>query len=286
MGIMDPDSINQGYSDYLVKATAGRTMFTWWSWGWGDFGTQARAQQGIGFRLVPFAKQKQNLNPPNYVGSSWSFHIAKNAKNLDAALRYLDYMCSYDGILNLAVGRKGVYWDQDSSGEPYITQIGWEIQNRAREFPNGGFAYDGINVINSAPIDRKMLHPTLKREMTTNDWIKKDFAPPDSALVVDWKSIMKVNDDLDYYKQHNMLVQKPFAPMNPPPDNIMQIAARVGQVIQPMSWQMVYAKDEAEFNRLWADMVQRAKGVGVDTVVQWYADEYNRAKSSSEKYAK
>jgi hypothetical protein len=73
--------------------------------------------------------------------------------------------------------------------------------------------------------------------------------------------------------------------MNPPPDNILQISARVGQVIQPMSWQIAFARDDAEFNRLWADMVQRAKGVGIDTVVQWYADEYNRARTSSAKYA-
>jgi putative aldouronate transport system substrate-binding protein len=286
MGIFDPDSINQTWSEYQVKATAGRTLFTWWSWGWGDFGTQDRAQQKIGFKLVPFTNEKHVLNPPNYIGSSWSYHISKNTKNLDAALRFVDYMYSYDGILNLALGRKGVYWDQDSSGEPYITQLGWEINNRGREFPNGGFAYDGLNVINSSGLSTMNLHPALKREIGTSDWIKKDFAPPDTALVADWKAVMKAQDDLDYYKQHNMLIQRPFAPMNPPPDNILQIAARVGQVIQPLSWQIVYARDEAEFNRLWADMVQRAKGVGADTVVQWYTDEFNRAKTSSAKYAK
>jgi putative aldouronate transport system substrate-binding protein len=287
MGIVDPDSINQTYSENQTKATAGRTLFSWWSWGWGDFGTQARAQQGIGFRLVPFTREKQVIPPPSYVGSSWSYQIAKNAKNLDAALRFVDYMYSYDGILNLALGRKGVYWDQDSNGEPYITQLGWEIQNRAREFPNGGFAYDGLNVINSFGLATRNVHPTIKREMGTSDWIKKDFAPPDTALAADWASIMKAksDDDLDYLRQHDMLVQGPFAPMNPPPDNIIQIAVRVGQVIQPMSWQIAFARDEAEFNRLWADMVQRAKGVGIDTVNQWYADEFNRAKTSSAKYA-
>ncbi|MDR2376416.1 MAG: extracellular solute-binding protein [Treponema sp.] len=286
MGIFDPDSINQTWSEYQTKATAGRILFSWWSWGWGDFGTQERSQQKIGFRLVPFTNLKHVLDPPSYTGSSWSYHIAKNTKNLDAALRFVDYFYSYDGILNLALGRKGTYWDQDSSGEPYITQLGWDIRNRVREFPNGGFVGDGLNVINSYGLATRNVHPVLKRELSTDDWIKKDFTPPDTALVADWKSIMKAEDDLDYYRQHNMLIQRPFAPMNPPPDNILQIAARVGQVIQPMSWQIVYARDEAEFNRLWTDMVQRAKGVGVDTVIQWYTDEFNRAKTSSAKYVK
>jgi putative aldouronate transport system substrate-binding protein len=286
MGIMDPDSLSQGYSDYLVKASAGRTVFTWWSWGWGDFGTQERAQQGIGFRLVPFARETGVVQHPQYIGSPWSSQISKNTKNLDAALRFVDYIYSYDGVLNLYLGRKGVYWDQDSSGEPYITQLGWEIKNRAREFPNGGYVGDGTSTLNTIGLYTRNVHPALKREISTDDWIKKAFAPPDNALVADWKSIMKAEDDLDYFRQHDMLVQRPFVPMNSPPDNILQIMARVGQVVPSISWQMVYAKDEAEFNRLWADMVQRAKGVGLDTVVQWYVDEFNRARSSSAKYAK
>jgi putative aldouronate transport system substrate-binding protein len=286
MGILDPDSMTQGYDDAQIKGTAGRMLFSFWSWGWGSFDNQDRAQQKIGFKFVPFAKEKQVLGAPSYVGSSWSYHIAKNAKNLDAALRLVDYMYSYDGILNLNLGRKGVYWDQDSSGEPYITQLGWEIRNRAREFPNGGWPGDGLNVINSFGLSTRNIHPVLKREMSTDDWIKKDFAPADNALTAEWKSIMKAEDDLRYLNQNNMLVQAPFAPMNPPPDNILQTAARVGQVVQPMSWQMIYARDEAEFNRLWADMVQRANGVGADTVVQWQINEWARAKSASAKYAK
>ncbi|MDR0669196.1 MAG: extracellular solute-binding protein [Treponema sp.] len=286
MGLVDPDSVNQGYPDYLVKATAGRLFFCWWAhpWGWGDFDTPDRAQQRIGYQLVPFTRQKQNLGTPGYVGTTLA-QVSKNTKKMDAALSFLDYMYSYDGVLNLYAGRKGIFWDQDPSGEPYVTQTGWNIRNRVRDFPNGGKEGDGIWVINWHGLGG-VLHPALNREIFTSDWIKKDFAPQDTALVADWKALMKAEDDLDYYRQHNMLVQVPFAPMNAAPDNILQIAARVGQVVQPVSWQMVYARDEAEFNRLWADMVQRAKGVGIDTVVQWYADEYNRARTSSAKYAK
>ncbi|MDR3334906.1 MAG: extracellular solute-binding protein [Treponema sp.] len=286
MGLVDPDSPSQTWSEYQTKATANRILFSWWSWGWGDSDTQERLQQKIGFKLVPFTKERQYVAAPTYVGNAWSYHIAKNAKNLDAALRFVDYMYSYDGLLNLSLGRKGVYWDQDSSGEPYITQLGWDIKNQVREFPNGGRLSDGLNTINSFGLSGRNIHPTLKRELSTDDWIKKDFAPPDTALVADWKSVMKAEDDLDYFAQHNMLVQKPFAPLAVPPDNILQIAARVGQVIQPMSWQIAFARDEAEFNRLWADMVQRAKGVGIDTVNQWYLDEFNRAKAAAAKYAK
>jgi putative aldouronate transport system substrate-binding protein len=285
MGLVDPDSVTQTSAEAGEKATAGRSVFALGSWGYGSFNTRERAEQGIGFVQVPFTRQIVSLESPTYAGGTWSYHIAKNTKKLDAALRFLDYMCSYDGTLNLSLGRKGVYWDQDSSGEPYITQLGWEINTGARDFPNGGRLGVGLSFLNSNPLSTRNIHPALNRELSTSDWIKKDFAPPDTALTAEWKSTMNALDDMDYFIRHNKIVQKPFAPMNAPPENILQIAARVGQVIQPLSWQMVYARDEAEFNRIWADMVQRAKGVGIDTVVQWYADEYNRARTRSAKYA-
>jgi putative aldouronate transport system substrate-binding protein len=285
MGILDPDSVTQSANDYDIKANAHRYVFSFYPWKCGTFDIDMQ-EQGIGFRLVPYTKLKEAVFPPTYVGNAWSFQISRNTKKLDAALKYVDYLYSYDGILNLYYGRKGVYWDQDSNGEPYITQLGWNIAQGTQDFPNGGRPGEGVGTLNSYGLSLQNIHPILKREIGASDWIKKDFAPSDTALVADWKAVMKAEDDMDYFKQHNMLVEKPFIPMNAPPDNILQIAARVGQVIQPMSWQIILARDEAEFDRLWADMVQRAKGIGIDTVVEWSINEFNRAKTSSAKYAR
>jgi hypothetical protein len=95
---------------------------------------------------------------------------------------------------------------------------------------------------------------------------------------------MNAAGDGDYFRQHNMVLEQPFAPMNPAPDNIQEIDARIGDTVKTMSWQMVFARSEAEFNSLWADMVQRAKGIGLDTSINWYRNEYTRSRQASAKY--
>jgi UDP-N-acetyl-D-mannosaminuronic acid transferase (WecB/TagA/CpsF family) len=68
------------------------------------------------------------------------------------------------------------------------------------------------------------------------------------------------------------------------PEDIQVLEQRVGQVVQPGSWKMVYAKDEAEFNAIWADMVSQAKGIGIDRVNRWYLDAYTTARTAGAKY--
>jgi hypothetical protein len=47
---------------------------------------------------------------------------------------------------------------------------------------------------------------------------------------------------------------------------------------------MVYARNGVGFNSIRADMVSKAKGMGVDRVNRWYLDAYNAAKALGAKY--
>jgi hypothetical protein len=97
---------------------------------------------------------------------------------------------------------------------------------------------------------------------------------------------MNARDDLDYYIKNNQLIDPPDYAMPAMPDNIAALTERVAAVVQPGTWQAVYARDEAEFNSIWARMVSDARGIGIDQVNQWVLTEYNRAKAEGSKYMK
>jgi putative aldouronate transport system substrate-binding protein len=285
MGLLDPDSPTQHYDDQLVKMTAGRVLFSVPTWGTTPFKSTEREAAGIGFKLVPFRNEKVfSQGAPFPIGMPWAYAIGRGTKKLDAALKYIDYMFSYDGLWAMVNGRKGVKWDLDEKGEPYLTKTGWDISRGFSDFPNGGKDQDGIGVITAWGLAPRSVHPVYKRQIDTLDWTRKDFAPPDTALDADWKKVMGAIDDVDYLTQHNMIAVPPFAPMGTPPDDIRQIDSRIGDVVKTVSWQMVYARTQAEFDRLWADMVQRAKGMGLDTSMQWYTQEYARANAFGAQY--
>jgi hypothetical protein len=287
MGILDPDSMINGWANYSEKMATGRNLFAIPNWNNGSFNSAEKAAAGIGFKMVPFKNEKiYNWGAPNYVGGQMYMGISKNTKNLDKALAFLDYYFSWDGVWQLYNGRKGVAWDLDENGEPYYTELGWRIRNGSAEFPNGGKLNSGTGLTTNEPaFPGYSIHPVYKRRLDGMDWVKKAYIPGDSVLDADWKRVMNAEDDRDYFTKNNMIVDVPFAPMPPDiPEDIQVLAQRIGQVVQPASWKMVYARDEAEFNALWADMVSQARGMGVDRVNQWYLDAYNAAKAMGAKY--
>jgi hypothetical protein len=227
-----------------------------------------------------------DVNDSDYVGNGHYVGINKNTKHLDKALAFLDYYFSPEGTWQLYNGRQGVAWDLDENGEPYYTELGWQIRYNGVAFPNGDMIHKGATfTANGAGITRYASHPLYKRRADGLDWVTKPHYPGETPLAADWKRVMNAEDDMDYFSKNNMLIKRPFAriPTNVPED-ILILAQRIGQVVQPGSWRMVYAKDEAEFNAIWADMVSQAKGMGVDRVNQWYLDAYTKAKADGAKY--
>lgn len=287
MGILDPDSMTQGFGDYWDKATAGRVLFSFWSWGFGSYATAEKDNQGIGYKPVYFANEKQvREDGPQYIGSKNAFAIGKNTKNLDKALAFIDYMYSYDGLWNLALGDQGIYWDLNADGAPYITELGWKMKNEVLAFPNGGVVGDGLNTINAYGMPWLVKHPVYGYRMDTEDWIRTEFTPADSALVVDWRETMGADNDLDYITKHDLSVMPPFAPMNPAPDDIELIVNRIGDMAKTESWKMIFAKDEAEFEALFDAMGEKAIGMGVETADSWIIETYNAALENGAEYMK
>ena len=63
-----------------------------------------------------------------------------------------------------------------------------------------------------------------------------------------------------------------------------QLAARVGDVVTTNSWKMAFAKDDAEYEALKTEMIEKAEGLGGDDFVEWWAGEYDKALAEASNY--
>jgi hypothetical protein len=122
------------------------------------------------------------------------------------------------------------------------------------------------------------------RRYDGEDWVKKDFAPQDSALIAEWKRVMGAGSDLEYLAKNNMLITPSFAELPATPEDILLLQQRVGAVVVPESWKAVYASSEAEFEAIWKKMVSDAKGLGADRINAYYAEAYRKAVADGAKY--
>ncbi len=68
------------------------------------------------------------------------------------------------------------------------------------------------------------------------------------------------------------------------PDDLQMVMNQIGDVVKTNSWKMVFAKDEAEFNALWEDMVTKANGLGIEQVNTYYEDQWQQALDLVSKY--
>ena len=50
---------------------------------------------------------------------------------------------------------------------------------------------------------------------------------------------------------------------------LSQKLSRVGAVIKEYSWKMIYANDDAQYDQLKKEMIEKAKGLGYDEIINW-----------------
>ncbi|MCI9142677.1 MAG: hypothetical protein HFH87_08655 [Lachnospiraceae bacterium] len=65
--------------------------------------------------------------------------------------------------------------------------------------------------------------------------------------------------------------------ITPAGDDLEIVITQIGEIVKKYSWQMVYAKDEAEFESLWSTMTEQAKQLGLDDVTNYYTQEWKNA---------
>ncbi|HET6485226.1 MAG TPA: extracellular solute-binding protein [Spirochaetia bacterium] len=287
MGLVDPDSLTQRFDTALAKAEQGRILFAWWPWFVGNYNkpSNTNADSWSGFRPVLPKDYKAFWWGTNPVGSSWPFAIGASTKHLDAALRYVDFMYSMDGLTLLMNGPKGVTWDLDSNGKPAITANGWDIIENQKDLPAGGKIGDGVAVVNSYGLSGATINPATGVALSFGYWPSSKGRNP-TNLLKDWQKTTGYKTTSEMLWARKMYTLTPLAMRMVPvvPDDIQQICSRIGDVVKTTSWQMVFAKNDAEYQSLLADMTSKATGLGLQQVLDWDAQAWQKAQDSAKHY--
>lgn len=133
MGILDPDSFVQKYSDYCAKIEAGRYMYTYPNWV-ADKWNEASAAAGdlnSGYVVVPALNDKIaaiNIKP----SGERVFVVSKNCKAPDRAVMLLDWCSSYEGSFIILNGVEGKFWKMvDGKAAPTDEFIAAKKENSA-----------------------------------------------------------------------------------------------------------------------------------------------------------
>jgi hypothetical protein len=299
-GLFDPDSMTQTYSNLDAKYSAGRVLFSHFSWMTGSYNASAsgyvnNVQAPDGYVPVVADDMKLYIAPNQTIGRAGYYGLSKNLvkepKKLDAALAFLNWIYTPEVNAYLMNGPEGLIWGKSASGEPEIINVPEKTaifeKNSEPLMPSeigGGAFRDGTWAINYTGLQAPVVMPN-GFTVGFRYWPSYLFRNQ-TVLQRDWNNVFGANSLQEYVDAKGLKANSTQAVSMVPPvtGDLEMVVTQIGEVVKKYSWQMVYAASQAQFNSLWNQMKVEAGGLGLDKVVDYYTDGWNKALELVSKY--
>ena len=280
-GLLDPESATQTWSDVWTKYQNGQVLFSFWPWlGQAAFNTEENVSRGRGFMVAPIEGMRALSIGATPLGQPTLIGIGPNAQDPQRLAAFIDWLYSPEGIkaggmLGAEVGPEGLTWEM-RNGEPHLTDFGIRVLINGEDVPvpdewGGGNWTDGANQINFPTTTLAEVNPDTGFPYYYALWpsVMRDFGS--NPVVDDWRAHTGHMYTMELLRERDMLMVAPGAGFVIPeePTEIATLRGMIAGVVVPMSWQMVYANSEAEFESLLSQMRERAYGLGLEQVLEF-----------------
>lgn len=299
-GLVDPDSTTQNYDTWSAKYTNGKVLYCPWPWvGQNLYNTAENTAAGKGFMFAPVEDMKIFSYGSCPEGdSSRVIAIGSNAEDPQRLADFIDWLYSPEGSqlngqANGAAGIEGLTWEMNEEGKPQLTEFGKKaLPMNSVEVPEeygGGNWKDGVSTINFKTINLEDIDPNTGEAYDYMTW-ETTIANNQTALSLDWQEHMGAKTTMEYLQKNNMILVAAGSGYTTPEESssISTVRGQCKSTIVDNSWKMIFAKTDAEFDKILKDMQKTAKGLGYEDVLavdmQNAKDQTAARKAAAEKY--
>ncbi len=282
-GLVDPESTTQNFDSMTAKYKDGAVLYSLWPWlGRGQYNTSAHTAERKGFATVVINDMECATYGSMPKGKlSTCIMIGSRTKDPQRLVDFIDWLYSPEGVkmggaaAGGICGPEGLTWKMGEDGEPKLTEFGekafieqLEELYVPKEWGTGTWA-DGVSALNYKAVgvaDVDESNGICYNYLKWDDYQKK----ASTKLSEDWSAHYGGQTTLDYLKENGMLVVRPGSNYAAPEyeEDIQTIKEHCRAVILTNSWKMIFAEDEAEFERLLKDMQDTVNGLGYEQVLE------------------
>lgn len=285
-GLVDPESTTQNFDILSAKYQDGQILYSLWPWlGSGYYNTTDHIAEGKGFQTAII----DDMECLGYGGSPLgkminSIMIGSQAQDPQRLADFIDWLYSPEGIEMSSTqtggkcGPEGLTWEMGEDGEPKLTEFGIkafvDIDDTLQvpeEWGTGTWK-DGISALNYNAVAVTEYNPETGMNYNYQTW--KDYMEKTSSpLRQDWASYFGIEETttpVEYLNSIGKSLTEPGTNYAIPEytTDISTIKEQCSQVILEKSWQMAFAKDDAEFESLLKEMQDTCIGLGFDQVFE------------------
>ena len=268
MGLVDPESGEQDWNAVAAKLSARRVDLMWYSWQQGFTNSSDYAAQGATFIFIPVGDMTFYADADRYYGADrvWAIGSKVEGEKYDLILKFLDWYASPEGMTFQHVGIEGLNYTKNEDGT--FTKLHDDALALNLEVPEeyGGGGYsDGNNAINQWIGAAMCTNPENGERFPMKFWKSyREWERENDKTKAGWQEKFGAETPVEYMLKNGMLTPSPSVGFAPPEDSldIQTKRSDVNKQLCTYTWKMIFAKDEAEFDSLWDEMITQMDGFG------------------------
>ena len=283
-GLLDPNSMTQPEGEQSAAQAAGQAFFDLFSWrGPTNYNTEDHLNAGKAMYAVPPADAKNLVYGQGVYGQERMWTVGANTQYPELCLAIINWLSTPDGYMVTYYEPKGETWDYNSDGKAYLTELGLKAQTDKKTTEVRGSSFeDGEFKINNTTLVKDCTNPKTGESFNSDNWSTKPDKEPAAILKAwqDWSGYENANEYLAAKGYKSVVPQTLYASTDK--GDLTDTWEQVKKCITSESWNAVYAKDDAEFDKTVDGMIQKANEYGYQKCVEFQQNEAALRKAAVE----
>lgn len=279
--LLDPSSMTQTYDEMGQKVSAGGTFFSIFNFsGQSIFNSEENTAAGkYMYTLTP-----DDATPiaygMNVLGGNRVWTIGANTEYPELCMEIINYLATPEGFMTYWYGPKDLCWYYDDDGLTQFTEYGKtaykdKINTMVPDEWGGGSFDKGALQVNNNTWTIDANNPDSSGDTYNASQWRSNRTGATSDIQQDWMDFTGNYDTTEYLdnKPYKLSMATSYKESSRSAD-LKLIWEQVATAIVDYSWKAIYAKDDAEYNSIVAEMIKKVKQYDPDDLcLQWCIEE-------------
>lgn len=275
-GLLDPDSQTQTYdgmNENYVNGTAFWNVFNWMASG--VYNTEAHNAAGKAMYPVRPTKASPICYGQSVYGGNRVWCIGAKTEYPELCMEIINWLSTPEGFMTSLYGPKDSTW-YIKDGKTYFTELGKKCQsdqNTVMEAPYSGLYKDGTFQMNNITWANDATNPLTDGETYNKTSWASEATEPKFEIEAAWRKWADSVSVEDYLGK-GAYTLAPSSDYSDPSksDELAAIGNQCSTAIKTGSWRAMYANSDAEFEKLFNDMVSTVDSYGFAELTAFYND--------------
>lgn len=287
-GLLDPASKKQKYDEVIKKVKKGSTLFSLFNYaGSLEYNKKKHLQAG---------KMMSSLKPANaspivysnmsLQGGSEVWSIGANTKYPERCMQLINWLATPEGRLTTSYGPRDLCWKYTSDKKTELTKLGKKCQeNPLTKLGDGyeGSFMDGCSQILNVTWGQNATNLETDGETYNYKNWESNRIRGKSNIEKDWYKKTGAESVNDYFEKGNYTVSMETAnEQSDKSPNLLATWKKVSDKLVSASWKAIYAKTDAQFDKIVNDMIKACNRCGYKDCVEWSVNEASKRNTLEE----